>query len=105
YEHLAALEPVLAGGIREVIATYDLPATVASIGCRGSVHLRAEPVLDFRDAAAEDHRLQHLLWLYQVNGGVLVPAGDPWMFSVAHSEDDLRRAVENVERFAAAVTG
>ena len=105
YEHLAALEPVIASGIREVVATHDLPATVASIGCRGSVHLRAEPVHDFRDAAAEDDRLQHLLWLYQLNGGVLVPAGDPWTFSIAHSEADLLRAVENVERFAAAVDG
>ena len=105
YERLAALEPVLAGGIREVLAQHDLPATVASIACRGSVHLRAEPVRDFRDAATGDERLQHLLWLYHLNGGVLVPAGDPWMFSIAHAEDDLRRAVENVERFAVAVSG
>jgi glutamate-1-semialdehyde 2,1-aminomutase len=103
YEHLAALEPVIAGGIREVVARHGLPATVASIGCRGSVHLRAEPVHDFRDAAAEDDRLQHLAWLYQLNGGVFMPAGDPWTFGVAHTRDDLEHVVENFETFAAAV--
>jgi len=104
YERFAALEPVLAGGIRDAIERNGVPATVASIGCRGSVHFRAEPVRDFRDHARTDHELSHLSWLYQLNGGVFQPAGDPWTFSVAHTEEDLGRAVEAFVAFAEAVT-
>ena len=104
YERFGALEPVLAGGIREAIDRRGLPAQVVSVACRGSVHFRADPVRNFRDHAAHDDRLAHLAWLYQLNGGVWMPAGDPWTFSVAHSEDELRRAVGNFEAFAEAVT-
>lgn len=104
YDRFDALERVLAGRIRDAIARHDLPATVASVACRGSVQFRREPVRDFRDHAETDSRLQHLAWLYQLNGGVFVPAGDPWTFSVAHTEEELRQAALNFEAFAAAVT-
>jgi glutamate-1-semialdehyde 2,1-aminomutase len=103
YERFDALERVLADGIRDAIARHDLPATVASVGCRGSVQFRREPVRDFRDHAETDDRLQHLAWLYQLNGGVFVPAGDPWTFSVAHTGEEMLLAVSNFETFAAAV--
>lgn len=104
YERFDELDGVLAGGIREAIERHGLPAQVASVSCRGSVHFRAEPVRDFRDHVEHDDRLAHLAWLYQLNGGVLMPAGDPWTFSVVHAEDELRRAVENFDTFAGAVT-
>jgi len=101
YRRFEELEAVLAGGIGEAIERHGLPAQVASVSCRGSVHFRAEPVRDFRLFCSMRDRLAHLAWLYQLNGGVWLPAGDPWTFSVAHSEDDLRRAVGNFEAFAA----
>ena len=52
-----------------------------------------------------DLRLQHLAWLVQLNNGVFPPAGDPWTFSVAHTDEDLSRYVEGFAAFAAAVTG
>ncbi len=104
YPRFDELEGILAGGLRDVIDRSRLPATVASVRCRGSVHFRSEPVRDFRDHAETDDKLAHLAWLYQLNGGVLPPAGDPWTFSVAHSEEDVRRYVVNFEEFAAAVT-
>ena len=103
YERFDTLERVLAGGIRASIASHDLPATVASVRSRGSVQFRRDPVRDFRDHAETNHRLQHLSWLFQLNGGVWVPAGDPWTFSIAHTEQELERAVENFARFASAV--
>jgi len=105
YARLSALEPVVVGGIQDVIDRFGLPARVASIGCRGSVHFREEPVRDFRDHVQVDAELAHLAWLYQLNGGVFQPAGDPWTFSVMHTEEDLGRAVEAFEAFAADVTG
>jgi glutamate-1-semialdehyde 2,1-aminomutase len=104
YGRFDDLEGVLAGGLRDVIDRYDLPATVASVRCRGSVQFRPEPVRDFRDHASTDDALAHLAWLYQLNGGVFQPAGDPWTFSIAHTEEDLGRGVQAFEGFAAAVT-
>ncbi len=104
YERFDEQDRVLAGGIQEVVQRYGLPATVVSVRCRGSVHMRAEPVRDFRDHVATDGPVAHLAWLYQLNGGVFPPAGDPWTFSLAHTEEDLRRSVDAFERFAAAVT-
>jgi glutamate-1-semialdehyde 2,1-aminomutase len=104
YERFDEQERVLAGGIREVVGRYDLPATVASVRCRGSVHFRVQPVRDFRDHTETDGPLAHLAWLYQLNGGVFPPAGDPWTFSLAHTDEDLRRSVDAFERFAADVT-
>jgi hypothetical protein len=34
---------------------------------------------------------------------VFVPAGDPWTFSVAHTEEDLRRSIDAFGLFAADV--
>lgn len=104
YRRFDAQERVLAGGIRDVVERYDLPATVASVRCRGSVHFRAQPVRDFRDHTETDGPLAHLAWLYQLNGGVLPPAGDPWTFSLAHTDDDLRRSVDAFDRFAADIS-
>ena len=100
YPRLDELGAFYADGLREVAARHGLPATVTSVGCRGSVHFRAEPVRDFRDAVAADATLARLAWLYQVNAGVFIPAGDPWTFSVAHTEEDLRRSIEAFASFA-----
>ncbi len=105
YRWLGELEGVLGGGIRRAIDRTGLPAQVSSVTCRGSVHFRVEPVRDFRDHAVHDDRLAHLAWLYQLNGDVWMPAGDPWTFSIAHTEEDLGRAVSNFEAFAEAVAG
>ena len=63
----------------------------------------AEPVRDFRDHVEADGPLAHLAWLYQLNGGVFLPAGDPWTISLAHTDEDLARSVDAFEGFAAAV--
>ncbi len=105
YVRFDAQDRVLAGGIDDLVRRYRLPATVVSVRCRGSVHMRAEPVRDFRDHVETDGALAHLSWLYQLNGGVFPPAGDPWTFSIAHTDEDLARAVDAFEGFAADVTG
>jgi glutamate-1-semialdehyde 2,1-aminomutase len=104
YERFDEQDRVLSGGVQDVVDRYGLPATVVSVRCRGSVHFRAEPVRDFRDHAATDGPLSHLAWLYQLNGGVFQPAGDPSTFSLAHSDEDLLRSVDAFERFADDVT-
>lgn len=104
YARFAELERAYAGGLRAIVARSGLPATVQAVSCRGSVHFRPEPVRSFRDAAEADGKLAHLAWLFQLNGGVFPPAGDPWTFSVAHTGPELSRSLECFEAFADAVT-
>jgi glutamate-1-semialdehyde 2,1-aminomutase len=100
YPRLDELGTFYAEGLRRHVARYGLPAIVTAVGCRGSVHFRAEPVRDFRDAVESDDTLARLAWLHQLNAGVFVPSGDPWTFSVAHSEEDLRRSIDAFASFA-----
>lgn len=104
YSRFAEQDARLVAAVTDVIGRYRLPATIETVSCRGSLHFRAEPVRRFRDETEADAALQHLAWLYLLNGGVLTPAGDPWMFSVAHRDEDLDRFVSVLERFAEAVT-
>ena len=104
YGRFEAQNTRLTAALQDVIDRHDLPATVQTVRCRGSVHFSAEPVRNFRDEAEADGPLQHLAWLYQLNAGVLPPSGDPWTFSVAHTDEDLDRYVGAFEGFAAAVT-
>ena len=103
YPRLEELATGFARDLRDVIERHDLPATVESVGCRGSIHWRRDPVRRFRDETETDDKLQHLAWLFQLNGGVFQPAGDPWAFSVAHTSEDLTRSVEILEAFASDV--
>ena len=104
YERFEAQNARFTAALQDVIARHDLPATVSTVRCRGSIHFRAEPVRNFRDEAGSDGPLQHLAWLFQLNAGVFPPAGDPWTFSVVHTDEDLDRYVGAFEGFAAAVT-
>jgi glutamate-1-semialdehyde 2,1-aminomutase len=104
YERFEQQNAKLTSELEDVIARYDLPATVQTVRCRGSVHFRTEPIRTFRDEADADAKAQHLAWLYQLSGGVFPPAGDPWTFSVVHTDEDLHRYVERFEAFAADVT-
>jgi glutamate-1-semialdehyde 2,1-aminomutase len=103
YPRLDELGTLYADGLREHVARHGLPAIVTAVGCRGSIHFRTEPVRDFRDAVDTDDGLARLAWLYQLNAGVFVPSGDPWTFSVAHTEEDLRRSIDAFGTFAADV--
>ncbi|MGA9160159.1 MAG: aspartate aminotransferase family protein [Actinomycetota bacterium] len=105
YPRLEELGQGYADGLEEAIDRHGLPATVASIGCRGSVHYGAEAPRDFRAAIQADEKLAHLAWLYQLTGGVFLPAGDPWTIGIAHTPRDIDRSVERFEAFAAAATG
>ena len=104
YPAMDAVEHDLVHGFRDVIERAGLEATVSSIRCRGSIHFRAEPPRDFREAIDADDRLQHLAWLFQLTGGVFLPAGDPWTFGVTHTVTDVEPAIANLSAFAEAVT-
>ena len=107
YLGLDAVHKALADGCGAAIETYGLPAYVAGLGAKGSVIHSATPVREYRDSVGIDERITYLAWLVQQNRGVFKSPWskqETWTTSVAHTEDDARRYVENFEEFAAAVT-
>ena len=105
YSHFDALHEVLRGGLERVIRDYDLPFHVVAVGARGCVTYRQDPVRNYRDYLEIDKSYAYLSWLYQSNRGVLMAPGaeENWTLSVQHSEDDVRRYVDNFEEMARAL--
>jgi glutamate-1-semialdehyde 2,1-aminomutase len=106
YGHLDALTEELSGGLRDVMAEYKLPFHVVSMGARGCVTYREQPVRNYRDYAAMDKSLAYVSWLYQTNRGVLMAPGaeENWTLSVQHSAQDVRRYVDNFRELARDLT-
>ena len=77
-----------------------------TVGAKGCVTFRRDPVREFRDFLQIDARLGHLHWLMQHNGGVFLPPWgkvEQWLLSVQHDRADVDRFAANFARFAAAV--
>jgi glutamate-1-semialdehyde 2,1-aminomutase len=108
YERLNAVHEALAEGCGASIERHRLPAYVTGLGAKGSVIYRATPVREYRDTLGIDERITYLAWLFQQNRGVFKSPWskqETWTTSVAHTEDDARRYVENFDEFAAAIAG
>jgi glutamate-1-semialdehyde 2,1-aminomutase len=106
YRRLEALRLRAVEGLSREIMRNGLRARVVSVGAKGCVVFSAEPVSDFRGFLGVDDSYSHAHWLYQHNGGVLLPPwgkSEQWLISVQHDESDIDRFVENFARFAAAI--
>ncbi|MDA8396176.1 MAG: aspartate aminotransferase family protein [Candidatus Dormibacteraeota bacterium] len=105
YSHFDALHEVLRGGLERVIHDYGLPFHVVAVGARGCVTYRQDRVRNYRDYLQIDKSYAYLSWLYQSNRGVLMAPGaeENWTLSVQHSEEDVRRYVDNFEEMAKAL--
>ncbi len=68
---------------------------------------RKEKVRNYRDYLDIDKAVPYLSWLYQSNRGVLMAPGaeENWTLSVQHSEEDVRRYVDNFAVFARDLVG
>jgi glutamate-1-semialdehyde 2,1-aminomutase len=102
YAHFDALSEVLQGGLDAVIAEHALPFHATTMAARGGITYRAERVRNYRDYLTIDKPAAYLSWLYQCNRGVLMAPGaeENWTISVQHSEEDVRRFVDNFEELA-----
>ncbi len=70
------------------------------LSARGAVTYRGERVRNYRDYLEVSDELGYVNWLVQFNRGVfMAPWGksENWTLSVQHSEDDVRRYVDNFE--------
>ena len=106
YAHLDRLATDLRAQLEATIAEHRLGWHVVTVGAKGCVTFRAEPVREFRDFLQIDDRLGQLHWLMQHNGGVFLPPWgkvEQWLLSVQHDKADTDRFAANFARLAAAV--
>jgi glutamate-1-semialdehyde 2,1-aminomutase len=94
--------------VQTIVDRYRLPASMKLLGAKGSIDWRAEPIHEYRDLWEIDDRVPQLAWLWQLNRGVFKSPGskwESWTTSIAHTDEDVDRYVENFETFAAAIAG
>jgi glutamate-1-semialdehyde 2,1-aminomutase len=103
------LDRVRAGfqGCEDVIAEYQLPASMKLLGAKGSIDWHTAPIHEYRDLWDIDDRIPQLAWLWQLNRGVFKSPGskwESWTSSIVHTNEDVQRYVDNFEGMAAAIT-
>ena len=106
YAHLDRLATRLRSALEATIGEGGFGWHVVSIGAKGCVTFRADPVREYRNFLDIDERLGHAHWLVQHNGGVFLPPWgkvEQWLLSVQHDESDVDRFAANFARLAAAV--
>ena len=106
YVRLDDLNGILRG-CEAVIDKYRLPASMKTLGAKGSIDWRREPIHEYRDLWEIDDRVPQLAWLWQLNRGVFKSPGskwESWTTSIVMSDDDAQRYVDNFEELAEAIT-
>ncbi|MFL6100312.1 MAG: aspartate aminotransferase family protein [Actinomycetales bacterium] len=93
--------------IDEVIAEYELPAHTVGLGVKGCITWSTTPVRNYRDYKATDFAVAELSWLWGVNRNVLTPPGldEQWLVSLAHTNDDMAKLVDDFTQLAKALRG
>jgi glutamate-1-semialdehyde 2,1-aminomutase len=107
YARFDELNGVFHQGIEKVIESYRLPAHLETLGAKGAITWRAEPLRDFREGFEVDDRPSYLSYLWQLNRGVFKSPWakwESWTTSIVHEDEDAQRYVDNFEALAAAIT-
>ena len=106
YAHLDRLATRLRAALESTIADGGFGWHVVSIGAKGCVTFRRDPVREYRDFLGIDDRLGHAHWLVQHNGGVFLPPWgkvEQWLLSVQHGDADVDLFAANFARLASSV--
>ena len=106
YGRFDELNAVFEKGCMRVFEDYRLPATLVTLGAKGSISYSATPVGEYRDGLAIDERPSYLAWVWQLSRGVFKSPWskwESWTTSVVHSDEDAQRYVDNFEELAAAI--
>jgi len=107
YSEFSRLGEILREGCDGVIESNGLAGYTTVLGARGAVTYRAERVRNYRDYLDVSDQLAYVNWLAQFNRGVfMAPWGksENWTLSVQHSEDDVRRYVDNFDYLGKALS-
>jgi len=91
--------------IMEIINQYQLPAHTVGFGVKGCVTWSPEPVRNYRDYKATDFEIAELGWLWSLNRGIITPPGldEQWLISLAHTQVEIDKLVEDFRELAAAL--
>jgi glutamate-1-semialdehyde 2,1-aminomutase len=91
-----------------IIDKYRLPASMKTLGAKGSIDWSATPIHEYRDLWKIDDRVPQLAWLWQLNRGVFKSPGskwESWTSSIVMSDADAQLYVDNFESLAEAIAG
>ena len=91
----------------DILRRHNVPGYGYAFGFKGSLVFNDTPARNCREFLAMDTGLSHLHFLVQHNGGVfMAPWGksEQWTLSPMHSDADVDRFCDNVERFATLVS-
>ena len=94
-------------GCDAVIEHTGIAGYTTVISARGAVTYRGERVRNYRDYLEVSDELAYVNWLVQFNRGVfMAPWGksENWTLSVQHTEEDVRRYVDNFDYLGKALT-
>ena len=108
YTEFSRLGEILRDGCDSVIESTGLAGYTTVMAARGAVTYRGERVRNYRDYLEVSDELGYVNWLVQFNRGVfMAPWGksENWTLSVQHSEDDVRRYVDNFEYLGKTLAG
>ncbi|MEP6641054.1 MAG: aspartate aminotransferase family protein, partial [Gaiellales bacterium] len=100
YTEFDRLGEILRAGCDGVIERTGLEGYTTVRSARGAVTYRGERVRNYRDYLEVNEDLGYINWLVQLNRGVfMAPWGksENWTLSVQHSEEDVRRYVDNFD--------
>jgi glutamate-1-semialdehyde 2,1-aminomutase len=106
YARLGEINAILAR-CEDVIERYRLPASMKRLAAKGSIDWRSTPIHEYRDLWEIEDGVPQLAWLWQLNRGVFKSPGskwESWTTSIAMSDEDANRYVDNFEGLAAEIT-
>ena len=106
YARLDEINAILAR-CEDVIERYRLPASMKRLAAKGSIDWRSTPIHEYRDLWEIEDGVPQLAWLWQLNRGVFKSPGskwESWTTSIAMSDEDATRYVDNFEELAAEIT-
>jgi glutamate-1-semialdehyde 2,1-aminomutase len=100
YDEFARLAEILRESCDGVMERHGIAGYTTVMAARGAVTYRGERVRNYRDYLEVSDDLAYVNWLVQFNRGVfMAPWGksENWTLSVQHSEDDVRRYIDNFD--------
>jgi len=106
YVRLDEINAILAR-CEEIIERYRLPASMKRLAAKGSIDWRSTPIHEYRDLWEIEDGVPQLAWLWQLNRGVFKSPGskwESWTTSIAMSDEDATRYVDNFEELAGEIT-
>ena len=94
YRDLAELTELLRQGIRRVCSDLEVPVQVTGLGSLFGIHFTGQPIVNYRDIAAEDAALRGQVFLGLMNEGILLASNLAGGLSTALSEEEVNTFVE-----------